>query len=130
MPKLRTTPYPTPRDAGLNDRLGAATAAKRAMLEQFRAKQQDPALLERQAQQWAIDEAREIRRAERKAASEAEAARQAAEKAAREAEEKQLAKETAARTAALETEQKARRDARYAARKAKQRFPVRPTDRA
>lgn len=115
-----------PRNAGLTDRLDAAAAAKKAMLERFRAKQHDPALLERQAAQRVIDEARDIRRAERKATDEAEAAHQAAEriaaaneKTAREAEEKRLAQETAATAAALEVHQKARRDARYAARKAK-----------
>jgi hypothetical protein len=115
-----------PRNAGFNDRLDAAAAAKTAMLERFRAKQHDPTLLERQAAQQAIDEARNVRRADRKAAGDAEAARQAtervavaAERTAREAEERRLAQETAARAVALGAEQKTRRDARYAARKAR-----------
>ena len=95
-------------------------------LERFRSKQADPAALDRQAALKAISEARDARHAERKAVRDAEASRlaaeqaaTAAEQAAREAEELRLAKETAARTAALEAQQKATRDARYAARKAR-----------
>jgi hypothetical protein len=129
MARLRpppVTPSAAPKNTGLSDRLGAAAAAKNAMLERFRSKQADPAVLERQAALKAISDARDARQAERKAAREAEAARLAAERAAaaaeqaaREAEERRLANEAAGRTAALEAQQKAARDARYAARKAR-----------
>jgi hypothetical protein len=107
------------KTTSLNDRLAAAAAAQKAALERFQAKAQDPTTLERQVAQKAIADARAARVAERKAARDAEAARLAAEKAAREAEERRIAKEAAAAARALEAEQKARRDERYARRKAK-----------
>jgi hypothetical protein len=129
MPRLKpppVTPSASPKNTGLGDRLAAAAAAKNTMLERFRSKQADPAVLERQAELKAISAARDARQAERKAVREAEASRLAAERAAaaaeqaaREAEERRLAKEAAGRTAALEAQQKAARDARYAARKAR-----------
>jgi hypothetical protein len=109
------------KDADFKERLSAAAQAKRAMLERFRAKADDPAALEREAARRAVSEAREQRHAERKAAREAEAAqkkadaeRHAAETAEREAREKA---EKEARELSLEAERKAARDARYAARK-------------
>ncbi len=113
----------------LSDRQSAADAAKKAMLEKFRAAQQDPAQEEQRAKRVAIAEARQIRAAEREAAKKANEAKRAAQaardaelarQAAREAEEAKarLAVEEAERAAALEAEQKAERDARYAARKA------------
>jgi hypothetical protein len=113
----------------LHDRQSNAAAAKKQMLQKFRAASQDPGLAERQAARAAIhkarlareaerEKARKIREAERaaQAAREAELAAQAAReaeaaKAAAEAEEAELA-------LALAAEQKAARDARYAARKA------------
>ncbi|MDO9710290.1 DUF6481 family protein [Paracraurococcus sp. LOR1-02] len=76
--------------------MAAATCAGQAILEKIRARPAayDPALLPRQAELKAIAEAREVRIAERTAARAAEAAR-------------------------LEAEQKAARDARCAARKAR-----------
>jgi uncharacterized protein DUF6481 len=68
MPNSRTTRSPKPRTASLTDCRSAAAAAKRAMLERFRAKQDDPAMLERQAALKAISDARDARHAERKAA--------------------------------------------------------------
>ena len=115
--------HPTRADknAHFGDRLSAAAAAKKAMLERFHAMPgpDDPAVKEQQAARKAVSEAREIRIAERKAAREAEAQRQAAEQAAREAEERRLAAEAAAQAVALEAQRKAARDARYAARKAR-----------
>ena len=117
-------------------RKDAAANAKKTLLEKFRAKPaaDDPAVLERQAARRAVSEARAARNAERKAAKlAAEAAEKAAREAAEKAEQERVARETAekaaneaaslaARAAAqvkLLAEQKAARDARYAARKAR-----------
>ena len=80
------------------DRIATAANAKKAMLEKFKAKPppDDPAVLERQAAQKAIADARDARAAERRAAREAEAARLAAEKAAQVAEQERQAIEQAA----------------------------------
>lgn len=113
-----------------NDRLTSAAKAKTALLEKFRAKPgpDDPAFLERQATQTAVNAAREARIQERKAARVAEEVRLAAEKAALAAEQKARDVEEAARKAegsarsiALAAQQKAARDARYAARAARKR---------
>jgi Family of unknown function (DUF6481) len=117
-----------------NDRLSTAAKAKQATLEKFRARARadDPAVLERQAARLATSQAREARKAARVAEitrSEEEAIRHAAEEAARKA---TVAAEEAARKAAaeaekaalevtLEAERKTARDARYAARKSRQR---------
>ena len=129
------------RDKSFAERRTAAIEAKKALLEKFKAKPapDDPAVLAKQAERQAILEAREKRaaekeklrqeklareaedRAQREAA--AEAARVAAEEAAqaeakaREAEES----ERIARLLADEATLKAKRDARYAARKARKR---------
>ena len=105
------------------DRQAAAMKAKKAALEKFREKVEDPGLAERQAERAASraesDIARRARKEQkaeeaRRAAELAEqAAREAIEKAARDLEEK---KATDLREAA---ERKAVRDARYAARKAR-----------
>ena len=110
-----------------SDRLSTAAKARQVMLEKFRAqpKPDDPAVRERIAAQVAVAQAREARIAERKAQREAE-------KLAKEAEIKRLAEEAAEhaaaerraegdRAVALLAEQKASRDARYAARKARKR---------
>ncbi|MEJ0011356.1 MAG: DUF6481 family protein [Bauldia sp.] len=108
-----------------SDRLGNSNAAKRAMLEKFRAqpKLDDPAVKARLAEQVATAKAREQRAAEKKAQKEAE--RIAREAEAKRLEEERIAAEKEARriegeqALALLAEQKAARDARYAARKAK-----------
>jgi hypothetical protein len=111
-----------------SDRKGAAEAAKNAAIERFRTRPgpDDPAVAARRAASVAIAEARDIRGAERLAAREAEAVRLAAERAAeaaaqvaRDAEARRLAAEAAAQAVALKAEQKAARDGRYAARKAR-----------
>lgn len=104
-----------------DERRNSAATARKAMLEKFRAqpKPDDPAVIERQAAQRAIEEARDARTAERKVAREAEVARLAAEEQARIAEQQAREIEDAAREKALKAEQKAARDARYAARKAR-----------
>jgi hypothetical protein len=112
------------------ERRNNAAAVKKAMLEKFRAVTQDPVLAEQQRlKRIAINEARAVRMAEREAARkvrEAELAAQAAreaEIAAQEQREREAAEalakaEEAERALALAAEQKAARDARYAARKA------------
>jgi len=61
----------------LNDRQTSAAAAKKALLEKFRAASEDPRRAEREAERRAIAEARDKRNAER------EAARKAAKKVRR-----------------------------------------------
>lgn len=109
----------------VTDRLQAQAAAKRAMLEKFQArpKLDDPEVQARMAEQVARAKARDERIAEKKA--EKEAARIAAELEAKRLEEERIAAEKEARriegekALALLAEQKAARDARYAARKAR-----------
>ncbi len=111
-----------------NDRATAAAKARQAMIERFRAAPgpDDPAMQAIAAERRAIAEAREVRANERRVAKEAEEARKreqqallAVEQAKREAEARALKVEEAARQRALLLEQKAARDARYAARKAR-----------
>lgn len=118
-----------------NDRREAADAAKKAMLEKFKTKTSAPVDPEIAAQRAAEAKAREEKRiaaeqkrrerveleklqrkiaAEEKAQAEAEAAKLAAE----EAERKRIADAEAEEIRAFE--QKARRDLKYAARKARQ----------
>jgi hypothetical protein len=111
------------KEPSFADRQKAAQEAKQNILNKFRAKPgpDDPAVMQRQAEREALAAertkarlAREAAKAEQKA-REAEAAAQAAAQLAREKEE------AAAREIALETERKAARDARYAARKKKRK---------
>jgi hypothetical protein len=117
------------KDPKFEDRRSAADAAQKAAIEKFRAALQDPTREEQHAKRLAIHDARRIRTAEREAAKEATEARLAAEaarktelanQAAREAEEAKAraTAEDLERAATLKVEQKADRDARYAARKA------------
>ena len=128
MPSPKTsTPSPKHNNT-VADRLGAAAAAKQAMLERFKARPtlDDPAFVEQQAALKAVSDARDARAAERRAERAAEAERQAAaqaakkaEQAAQELEKQRQAREAVFRAEALEREKKAARDARYAARKAR-----------
>ena len=113
----------------LLERRNNAATVKKAMLEKFRATQQDPAFDQKRLKRIAVNAARATRAAEREIAKKtreaelvAEAGRNAelAAQAQGEAEKAEaLARaETAERNAALAAEQKAERDARYAARKA------------
>ena len=79
-----------PKHDGFNERLTTAASSKASLLEKFRARPaaDSPAVLERQAAQKAISDAREARNAERWAARAADAAKQAAEEKARMAEER------------------------------------------
>jgi hypothetical protein len=113
----------------IQQRQSTAAAAKKAMLEKFRAASDDPAVAKRLVARTAVYEARLVRNAEREAGNrtrEAALAEQAAHavevavQAQGEAEKAKalLAAEQVEREAALEAEQKAARDTRYAARKA------------
>jgi hypothetical protein len=117
-----------------NERLSTAAKAKQASLEKFRARPRadDPAVVEQQAARLATSQARDTRKAARAAETarvEEEAIRHAAEEAARKAtvEAEEVARkaaveaEKAALEVTLEIERKTARDARYAARKARQR---------
>jgi hypothetical protein len=115
------------KDQGFNERLSSAANAKRALLEKYKAQPRpdDPAILEQRATRQALVAAREARMAERKVAREIEAKRLAEEKAVRDAtlkaEQAERAKADEAARIELLAQQKAARDARYAARKARQR---------
>jgi hypothetical protein len=117
-----------PKHMDFNERRKAAVTAKQSLLEKFKAQPgpDDPTIAQKQAERLAIAAAREVRAAERRVAKEAEARRQAEEAAARAAEKKQREAEAAAALArqaaeqrALLAQQKAARDQRYAARKAR-----------
>ena len=118
------------KDNDIGERREASARAKKATLEQFCARQAagQPASAKRDAERLAVMEAREVR----KMAKQAENERQAVERQAREQEAAQLAKaqeETKAAEKQREADeavksagdQKAARDARYAARKARRR---------
>ena len=116
------------KGAKYTDRITESAKAKQAALEKFRARPSpdDPAVLARQATQKAIQDAREIRDAQRRVERAAEAERLAAEERARIVEQEALKAAEAARVAdeaaqarILLAQQKAARDARYAARKAR-----------
>ncbi len=122
------------KEKGFNDKLQDQAKARAAQLERARAKspQNDPDFAKRQAERKKLAEDREARIAQR-AAEKAEEARLAAERKAAEAAAKaeadklaeedrlRLRREEADRLVALAAEQKAARDARYAARKNKKR---------
>jgi hypothetical protein len=116
MPSAKRSSAGKPPHARINfdDRIDAAAAARKAALEKFLARRDDPAVQQKQAELAAVAEARAARTAERKAAKEAEAARIAAELAAEQ-------RRSAEARAAQEQERKAARDARYAARKARKK---------
>jgi hypothetical protein len=107
------------KEPGFADRQKAAQQAKQKLLDKFRSQPgaDDPEVLKRRAEREAIAASREKARLAREAEKveqkrrEAEAAAAEAARIAREKEEE------ATRQAALEVEQKAKRDARYAARK-------------
>jgi hypothetical protein len=114
------------KEKSFSDRLSAAATARQAALERFRARPaaDDPSVVKRREERLAMARAREQRAAERTAAKEAEervrAEREAVEKVEREARERREAVEKLIRDAAEAAERKKERDARYAARKARQ----------
>jgi hypothetical protein len=107
------------KEPGFADRQKAAAQAKKDLLNKFRAQpgHDDPEVAKRRSEREAIAANREQARLAREAAK-AEAKRREDEakaaEAARIAREKE---EETARQSALEADQKAKRDARYAARK-------------
>lgn len=118
------------KEKGFNDKLEAAAKAKQAQLERARAKSplNDPDFARRQAERKRQAEERDARLLARVAEKAAEAERNAERRASDEADRIAAAKlaeeerlktrrEEADRLVALAAEQKAARDARYAARK-------------
>jgi hypothetical protein len=135
------------REKDFSERRNAADEAKRALLDRFKARpaEDDPTVQARKAERQAIIEAREKRDAEKAHLKQEKLARESAERAAREAadaEARRIAEEAAAQEAqakeadeneriarvlADEVERKAKRDARYAARKQRNgRMPLPP----
>ncbi len=123
-----------PKEKSFNDRLADQAKARAAQLERARAKSpaNDPQFAARQAERKRVADERDARIAAREAEKAAERRREverkAAEDAARQeaerlaAEEREKAKrEEADKLVKLLADQKAARDARYAARKAKKR---------
>jgi hypothetical protein len=114
------------KEKTFKDRLSEAQSARQAALERFKARPNpdDPEVIRRREERLAIAQAREVRDAERKARKEEEARlraeQEAKEKLEREAREKREAIERVIREAAEAAERKKERDARYAARKARQ----------
>jgi hypothetical protein len=114
------------KEKTFNDRRSAAQEARQAALERFRSRPgpDDPEVVKRREERMAIASARAVREAERKAIKEAEAAaraeQEAKDKVEREARERREAIEKVIREAAEAAERKKLRDARYAARKARQ----------
>ena len=111
------------KEPSFADRQKAAQEARKDILNKFRSQPgpDDPAVKARQAEREALaakranaNLAREAAKAERKRLEEEAAAAAAAELL-------RAKEEAAARQVALEAEQKAARDARYAARKTKKR---------
>jgi hypothetical protein len=103
------------------DRQKAARQAKKNLLNKFRAQPgpDDPEVAKRRAERAAVVARREQARLERETAKAEQKRREqeaAAAEAARLAREQE---ENAAQLAAMEADQKAKRDARYAARKAR-----------
>jgi len=114
------------KEKTFKDRLSEASTARQAALERFKARPSadDPDVIRRKEERQAIAQARETREAERKVRKEEEARlraeQEAKEKLEREAREKREAIERVIREASEATERKKERDARYAARKARQ----------
>ena len=127
------------REKDFNERRNAAVEAKKALLDRFKTRPaaDDPAVIARQEERRKILEARETREKEKERLRQERLAREAAERAERErlaeiarkeAEEKARIeaeareaeeRERVASQLAEEAEAKAKRDARYAARKAR-----------
>ena len=112
------------------DRRDEAAAAKRALIERFKARPaaDDPAVVARAAERKAVAEARDARTVERnKRKEEQDLQRQAELRTQQEAEaraaDEAVAKavEQTARDEAIRAERKAQRDAKYAARKSRAR---------
>ncbi|PSC03088.1 hypothetical protein SLNSH_20925 [Alsobacter soli] len=105
----------------LEARQKAAQASRKAMLERFSARPgpDDPATVKKRAAREAINAARGVRRAEAERRRQSEQEAQAAQSAMEASLLQQRVEQEAREAAALKAEQKAARDARYAARKAR-----------
>ena len=123
MASIRLTGDMKQKDFG--ERLQASQSARQAMMAKFRQRPgpDDPAVSERRLARAAVSAAREGRLADRETKRLAEEAELAtvreAHAADQAAQERRAAIEKEANDARLETERKAARDARYAARKAR-----------
>ena len=123
MASIRLTGDMNQKDFG--ERLQASQSARQAMMAKFRQRPgpDDPAVSERRLARAAVSAAREGRLADRETKRLAEEAELAtvreAQAADQVAQERRAAVEKEANDAKLETERKAARDARYAARKAR-----------
>ena len=110
----------------LTDRLRNANEAKQALIKKLQQapKPDDPEVVARRAAKSSIlatnRAERERRRADKAAAARAEAERETAAQAAKLAEAERKQREESEKIAVLLAEQKAARDARYAARKKRQ----------
>jgi hypothetical protein len=122
------------KNQSLADRLATSNAAKQALLAKFKARPavDSPEVLAKQAERARISRERELRTAERERAK-----REEAERLERQAQEERAAAEKASRAAVIAKEEndramvkklldyeadlKSKRDARYAARKQRQR---------
>jgi hypothetical protein len=105
-------------DKFFGERLQAASQARQAMLKRAeKPAADDPQVLQRKAERQAIAAAREARIAAKAQAAIEQRAREEAEKAEQEAISALKAREEADMAVASQAEQKAMRDARYAARK-------------
>ncbi len=115
------------KEKSFSERQTSSADAKRALLRRFHAQPgpDDPAVIEQRAARQALVAAREKRIAEREAARREAKARDAAEAQQRAERERietaERAEREAAEALALEAERKAARDARYAARKSRQK---------
>lgn len=114
------------KEQSFNERLELQAKARQALLEKYKSRpsENDPEMIKLREQQKVIAEARAVRDAEkaerRRKEADERAVREAAEKADRERAARRAAVEAVMRGEALAAEQKAKRDARYAARKARQ----------
>ncbi len=105
-------------DKFFGERLQKASEARQAMLKRAeKPAADDPKVLQRKAEREAIVAAREARRETKEREAKEKAAREEAEKAEQAAIAALKAREEADRAVADLAEQKAKRDARYAARK-------------
>jgi hypothetical protein len=114
------------KEKTFKDRLSEAQTARETLLERFRARpsEDDPEVLRRRQERLEIANAREAREVERKARRDVEAKaraeQEAIDKIEREAREKREAIERVIRESAEAADRKKQRDAKYAARKARQ----------
>ncbi len=106
-------------DKNLNERLQTAAQAKQALLKKFKERPgpDDPVVKARQAERQAIAAAREERAREREAIKAREEQERAELKKQEEVEQAAARERELQEFIALEAEQKAIRDAKYAARK-------------